>query len=196
MTDSKATAFAGILIFVGGAEFMLSMLVAEAIRPSYSVSTNYISDLGVGVSAPIFNGSIVVLGIMLAAAAYLLMRGLDSKALPVLLFLTGVGAAGVGIFPETTGTPHLLFSLIAFLFAGISAIYSFRYTGGLFGYLSIVLGALSLIALVLYSTGHYGALHRGGMERMIVYPVILWALGFGGYLHAGITKAVKRTTSG
>ncbi len=197
MPESRATGLAGILIFVGAAQFMLSLLVAEAIRPSYSVSTNYISDLGVGVSAPIFNGSIIVLGILLVLAAYLLIRGVDSKLFPLFLLLAGVGAAGVGIFPETTGTPHLLFSLIAFLFAGISAIYGYRFTtGSLFSYFCIVLGVLSLIALVLYSTGHYGALHRGGMERMIVYPVILWAMGFGGYLQSGAAKAAKGTSSG
>ncbi len=196
MPDSRAAKLAGILIFVGAAEFMLSMLVSEAIRPSYSVSTNYISDLGVGSSAPIFNSSIIVLGITLALGAYLLMRGLDSRIFPVLIFLTGVGAAGVGIFPETTGAPHLLFALVAFLFGGLAAIYSYRLTGSTFGYLSIVLGLLSLMALILYSTGHYGALHKGGMERLIVYPTILWALGFGGYLQSGAMEPGKQKSSG
>ncbi len=196
MPDSKFTRLAGILIFAGAAEFMLSMLVSEAIRPSYSVSTNYISDLGVGVSAPIFNSSIIALGILLAISAYLLMRGIDSRVFPVLIFLTGLGAAGVGIFPETTGAPHSLFALVAFLFGGLTAIYSYRLIGSIFGYLSIVLGVLSLIALVMYATGHYGALHRGGMERLIVYPTILWALGFGGCLQSGSSKAEEQASPG
>ena len=183
------------MIFVGAAEFMLFLLVSEAIRPSYSVSTNYISDLGVGVSAPIFNGSIIALGILLTIGAYLLMRGVDSRIFPVLIFLTGLGAAGVGIFPETTGAPHSIFALIAFLFGGLAAIYSYKLTGSIFGYLSVVLGVLSLIALVMYATGHYGALHRGGMERLIVYPTLLWALGFGGYLQSGSKKAEEQTSS-
>ena len=195
MPESRFTRLAGILIFVGAAEFMLSMLVSEAIRPSYSVSTNYISDLGVGISAPIFNGSIIALGILLAISAYPLMRGVDSRIFPVLIFLTGLGAAGVGIFPETSGAPHSLFALVAFLFGGLAAIYSYRLTGSIFGYLSIVLGVLSLIALVMYATGHYGALHRGGMERLIVYPTILWALGFGGYLQSNSRKAEEQTSS-
>ncbi len=192
MSDAKAVRLAGILIFAGAAQFMLAMLVSEAIRPSYSVSTNYISDLGVGSSAPIFNGSIIVLGIFLAFSAYLIMRGLESKVFPLLILLTGIGATGVGLFPETTGPPHGLFALVAFLFGGLAAIYSYRLVGGIFAYLCVVLGLLSLCALVLYSTGNTGVLHRGGMERMIVYPTILWALGFSGHLQTGATKQGKR----
>ena len=53
---------AGTLIFVGTAQFILFATVAEALYPDYSISNNYISDLGVGPSAPLFNSSVLVLG--------------------------------------------------------------------------------------------------------------------------------------
>ena len=49
-------------------------------------------------------------------------------------------------------------------------------------YLAVVLGLLSLISLALFGLGIYLGLGAGGMERMIAYPTLLWALGFGGHL--------------
>ena len=45
--DSNNKTIAGALLFVGGLQFTLGMIVAEAVYPNYSVSRNYISDLGV-----------------------------------------------------------------------------------------------------------------------------------------------------
>ena len=44
------------------------------------------------------------------------------------------------------------------------------------------MGITALVALVLFVTGNFLTLGRGGMERMIAYPEVLWAIGFGGYL--------------
>lgn len=63
---------AGTIIFVAGAQFVLGMLVAEALYPNYSISQNYISDLGAGPSAAIFNSSVFLLGLMVVAGAYFL----------------------------------------------------------------------------------------------------------------------------
>jgi len=49
---------------------------------------------------------------------------------------------------------------------------------------SLLLGALTLSSLMLFVLGNYIGLGAGGMERMIAYPVILWGVGFGGYLMA------------
>lgn len=44
------------------------------------------------------------------------------------------------------------------------------------------MGSASIFALVLYGLNIYLGLGPGGMERMIAYPVLLWAIGFGGYM--------------
>jgi hypothetical protein len=51
-----------------------------------------------------------------------------------------------------------------------------------------------LVATVLYGSHVYLGLGAGGMERMVVYPVLLWSIGFGGYLMA-IGQAVKYSES-
>jgi len=49
-------------------------------------------------------------------------------------------------------------------------------------YISVILGAISLVALVLMVSGNDLGVGIGGMERMIAYPALLWMVGFGGHL--------------
>ena len=73
-------------------------------------------------------------------------------------------------------------SLITFLFAALSAILASRILRPPLSYLSVLLGVGSLLALGLYISNNDFDLGNGGMERMIVYPVLAWGIGFGGYL--------------
>lgn len=173
---------AGALLFIGSVLFVLGMIIAEAQYPDYSTSENYISDLGVGPSSLIFNSSVFLLGVLVVGGAYFIQRAFNSKLFSILTAITGIGAMGVGLFPEDAGVIHVIFSLITFLFAGLSAILSYKLQNPPFSYFSVVLGALSLSALALFASGTYLSLGKGGMERMIAYPAVLWAIGFGGHL--------------
>lgn len=187
---------AGALIFVGAVQFVLCMLVAECLYPGYSVSDNYISDLGVGATAPIFNVSVFLLGAMVLASVYFLKQKIQSKVLLSFLALCGIGAMGVGIFPENSPYMlHTIFSLIAFLFAALSAIASYKIQKPPMSYFAVILGLMAMVSLLLFAYSEtlvnlggaseeafYLGLGKGGLERMIVYPVLLWAVGFGGYL--------------
>jgi hypothetical membrane protein len=64
------------------------------------------------------------MGLLLIIGAYFLQRAFDFKILTVLLVLTAIGVMGIGIFTEDFGTIHSVVSLIAFLFGGLSAIFS------------------------------------------------------------------------
>ena len=176
------TKVAGTLLFLGAVQFLIVLVVAEALYPNYSVSLNYISDLGVGSTALIFNSSVFLLGLLVVAGAYFIRKALKSNFLFITLILTGIGAMMVGLFPETAGVMHTIASLITFLFGGLAAIVSYRVEKPPFSYLSVVLGALGLVGLVLFASGNYLSLGVGGMERMIAHPVLLWAVGFGGHL--------------
>ena len=182
---------AGALIFIAASQFVLGLIVAEALYSGYSVSENYISDLGVGPSSMIFNSSVFLLGLLLIIGTYFLQRVFHFKALTVLLFLTATGAMGVGVFTENSGKIHSIVSLIAFLFGGLSAIFSFKLVRKPFSAVAFVLGLISLGALLLYGSHSYLGLGPGGMERMIVYPLLMWGAGFGGAL---ITYSEKQTT--
>ena len=102
----------------------------------------------------------------------------------MMMALAGIGALGVGLFPETTGIVHSIFSLVVFLFAGLSALVTARFQKKPLFYFSIILGLVTLAAEVLRIGNEYLGLGPGGMERMVAYPVLLWAVGFGGYLMA------------
>lgn len=175
---------AGALIFLGATQFIICMIIAEALHPNYSVKENYISDLGVGQAAPIFNTSVITLGITVLAGAYLIQRVKHYKIFTTLLVLCGAGTAGVGLFPENFGIIHTAASLFAFLFGALSAIAAYKIQKPPISYFSIILGVSSLAALILFGLNIHLGLGKGGMERMIAYPILLWAIGFGGHLVA------------
>jgi hypothetical membrane protein len=216
---------AGLLAFIGGVECLLGISIAEELYPNYSVSANYISDLGatcrsglrsntipsgtcsiVEPSSIIFNTSVALLGVLVIVGSYFLYRSTRDKTFAILLILAGVGALGVGFLPETTGEAHAIVSLIVFLFGGLSAVTSFKFQEVSMNYLSVLLGAITLAALGLFVSGNYLSLGQGGMERMIAYPALFWFVGFGSHLMNSQENAdnveaylkrsyVRRTTS-
>lgn len=177
---------AGTLFLVGAAQFIVGMVVAEALYSGYSVANNYISDLGVGPSALIFNSSIFLFGLLIVIAAFLVWRGVRagvaSKAFAVLFLIAGIGIMGVGVFTENAGAIHSVAALVAFLFGGLSAIAAYKLEKAPLNCISVIMGMIAIIALVLFSTQNYLGLGAGGMERMITYPTVFWALAFGGFL--------------
>jgi hypothetical membrane protein len=204
----------GAAIFVGAVQFGVLLIVSEIVYSTngtngfgyghgyaYSVSANYVSDLGATCpssgpcynppSALLFDTSIALLGLLIILGAYFLHRAFRWTPATVLVALAGVGALGVGLAPETTGVWHDIFSLMVFLFAGLAAIATYRFQKKPLAYFSVILGAMTLLALVLYIPGIYLGLGPGGMERMVVYPTLLWAVGFGGHLMSLEDKAPR-----
>jgi hypothetical membrane protein len=179
-------------------------MIAEALFPGYSIANNEISDLGANCikvmhfmpggscvieqpSAAIFDSSLFLAGVLVVVGAYLLTRASRKKVLPTLLVIAGVGAIGVGLFPENTGLLHIISASIAFVFFGLSAIASYRTITSPLRYISLVLGITTLVSLVLFVSGIELGLGLGGIERMITYPVIIWGMGFGSYLMSSPT---------
>lgn len=199
---------AGVAIFVGAVQFGIFVIVSEIYYSAhgvlntsgsgnttgyvYSVSANFVSDLGatcrtsctIPPSAWLFDTSVALLGLLFLVGAYFLQRAFRWKPATGLLALGGIGALGVGLFPETAGILHTIFSLIVFLFAGLSAVVTSKFEKKPLSYLSIILGLATLAALFLFVGGIDFGLGVGGMERMIVYPALFWAVGFGGHLMA------------
>jgi hypothetical membrane protein len=175
---------AGMTLLVGGGQFLIGLLIAESIYPEYRIPHNYMSDLGVWgtASAPVFNGSVILLGILGISAGRYLMRRKEQKMLAWCIALSALGSLGVGIFPENTGIPHILFALLAFGFGGIAAIVSARFSEKPISYIAIVLGAVALIFLAGLGISGYLGYFPGTIERLVLYPVIIWQIGYGGYL--------------
>ena len=173
---------AGSLLFISGVIGVLGIIVAEALYPGYSTSNNYISDLGVGPSALIINSSMIILGVLVCSGAYFIQRAFNFKLLTILAALAGIGAIGFGLFTEDAGILHGIFSSLVLFFGGLSAIASYKLQKAPASYFSVILGAMTLLALALFASQTYLGLGKGGMERIIVYPSLLWLVGFGGYL--------------
>ena len=181
----------GVLLFSGALLALLGIHLAEFLYPGYSVSGNYISDLGATCratcivyqpSAFIFNTSVILLGILIISSSYLIWKEFHSLIIAALFCFSGLGAVGVGLFPETAGFLHVIVSFITFFFGALAAIAAIRIVKAPFSYFSVLMGLASLTSLVLYGLEIYMGLGPGGMERMIAYPILLWGIGFGGYM--------------
>ena len=197
-TRARTRALAGVLYSLAGFVLLMGILTAEMTYPAdrhYSTRQE-ISDLGATAppdpivtqpSAAIFDGTMVVAGVLLLAGAWAAWRYFRHGVLFAVSGLFGLGALLVGVFPGDTA-PHPMVAMIAFVFSGVTAITVARVATAPFRLVSAALGVLSLIALAVGELGESSAVAEriglGGVERWIVYPMILWLALFGGYLLA------------
>lgn len=187
----------GAILILGVLQFIAGMVIAQLGFPGYSLKDNYISDLG-GPQSPlawVFNDSIRVLGLLGILGVILIRTAFQDKATAKiglgLLVLAEIGAFLVGTFPETSpelnGNIHSVVSALTFISAGfgllILALGMFRDTRweGYRGY-TFLSGVVTLVATALFQQGLDGPLGVGGMERLIVAPVLLWAILIGIHL--------------
>lgn len=184
---------AGLLLFVGVAQFILTKIVCETIYPGYLVGQQAISDLGnwglAGNFAAVFSASAILLGVFIMAGAYFNGHGSKNRCFTALLAIAGVGNVVVGVVAENViPSVHSIFALIMFASWAVAALLSYKFVKSPFSYVSVTLGAVSLLMLVLSLLGQRVSssfalgLGMGGMERLVVYPLWFWTLGFGAYL--------------
>jgi len=196
-----------ILWIVGVVVFVAAMIITQLgyTGTSYSLLHNYISDLGarncgvyhsnIFVCSPwheVFNVGIILMGLLLIFGTLLIRTAFPARGTRTLglalLVLAGIGAIGVGLSPEDVNlTVHTISAAIAFILGNLALIVlafaMFRDTRW-DGYRAYTLfsGLVGLIAFVLFYTKNWGALGVGGMERLIVAPLLLWALVVGIHL--------------
>ena len=149
----------------------------------------------------LFNLSLLLVGILDIVGGYLFYRS-HRPALAVRLYaVAGIGALGAGVFRLGTSDLHSIFALLAFVFFNLVAIGTGGVVAGPMRWLSFLAGAVGLVFVVLMvigdggNTAAFGVIGHGGTERMIVYPVMLWMLAFGGFLMAtpGRTPPARRS---
>ncbi len=178
----------GLWLLVAGLEMLFLERIAEFIYPGYDPAQQVISALGVGPTNAmiVFVAALLLFGAMALVTAWLLRREqLGRSRVWIFLGISGVGAIGVAIFNmDDFSIVHAVFALLAFIFGNLASIFSYRLVRSPLSWIFVFLGLLGLAALVLFGTDTYLGIGRGGMERLIFYPPMLWALGYGAYLLA------------
>lgn len=189
-------------LIAGPVQFALAGLVAQsAWHTPYSWAGNAVSDLGAvrcqntGIDNPpsryvcspwhgAFNGSAIVLGVLIIAgvvlAGQLWGRGAVSRASRALLVAAGAGMVLAGLEPEDVDLNlHVLGALLIFAAGSTGvALAGFCHRDSPVGRLratTLSLGSVSVIATWLMFGHRTPLLGPGGMERVALYTVLSWA---------------------
>jgi hypothetical membrane protein len=180
---------AGVALFALAAQFMTVIMLGTSIAPGYDIRGGAISDLGViPETALLFNVSLVVTGALNVPAGVLLYRSFRRVRIPAVFTVAGVGAIGAGLLPLDTGGAHGLFALVAFIAFNLQALAIATVTAGPMRALSALAGLVGLAFVAVMVVGDagspavFGPIGHGGAERLIVYPVMLWLMAYGGAL--------------
>jgi hypothetical membrane protein len=181
----------GALIGVGALQFVAAMIVVQLRWPGYSDLTNYISDLGNTATSPLpwlFNASIVLFGVLAFVGILAAWGGFPPGGLRLgglgLLLLAAFAAILVGFFPENVNpSVHDLASLVVFGGggAGVIVLSGAMRPGTSWAHLrafSVAMGVITLAALLYYAPTQIAntTFDPGLVERIIVAPIILWAI--------------------
>jgi hypothetical membrane protein len=165
-------------------QFFVAEQIARLSWPGYSMTGNWISDLGSATSPRhwIMNGSLIVQGVLISVGAILMRRLFPAKAsyrIALMLFLiSGLGVLVVGLVPEdhnaqvhqVAALAHLLAGNLAMILMGVAMLAGaarvrFR------GVITLMAGLLGLTALALLALGEKDV---GTFERFSAYPLTLW----------------------
>ncbi|AUB58864.1 hypothetical protein BK008_11445 [Methanobacterium sp. MZ-A1] len=184
---------AGILLLIAALQFFMAINLAETQFPGYSSTTDTLSHLGGAIppiepSATIFNVSVILLGVSSLASVYLILKSGGCRLFSSCLAISAVGAVGVGLFPSYTGSFHMFFAILTFIFGSLTVLFSYRLGLNIpMVIVSLFTGFTSL--LIIISALFWGLnnpifiyLGLGGAERFVVYPNLLYLLALGGYL--------------
>lgn len=164
----------------------------ESIYEGYSVHANTISDLfAIGrLTSTIGEPIAFLISISWILGGYFLYRGARKKFQLVLNVLPGTGLLLAVLSPENVNIViHSVGAVIAFIISPIVMILAYRQITTRFKYFSAILGVISLGFAVLEFGAYYSSIVQqnlgpGGAERLILYPIIIWLIGYGSYLLA------------
>jgi len=194
---------AGPILYLASIQFWATQIVvAWQWSPPYSLARDTISDLGNTscgqwnahyVCSPfhdLMDASLIVLGTCMILGSAFIAFSLASSRTTVIGFAcmaaSGAGVIAAGIFPENSIPAfHGLGTAAAFLAGniGLIALAVALKVPATWRVYSFASGAVALLALASYASGHY-ALGEGGIERVVAYPQVVWLAVTGAYFTA------------
>jgi hypothetical membrane protein len=216
---SRSLSIAGAAAMLAAAQWILFVIVAETRYPGYSVQANFLSDLGatchrgvdasscivVAVPSLIWNTTLSLFGILTLVSAVFFFRATRRIAFSISLAVFGAGALIAGVVPETLLSVHETASLISFIGGSVAALLGFRILKAPLNVFSLALGVVALVAtFVVTFQGPFirwndaFGLGLGGIERMVVYPLMIWEIAFGAAVSVTATSQIvtaRQTTA-
>ncbi|MEO7908105.1 MAG: DUF998 domain-containing protein [Roseiflexaceae bacterium] len=212
--DSARTIRRGAFVWILAIQFFIAQVIVQAAWTTpFSLTANYISDLGNTTCGPYpvgsnmyvcspwhawMNASFIVQGVIILVGIALLYHAFPAgrtRAIGlVLLALAGPGSILVGLFPENVSAiPHAIGAAAHFVSGNLGiavlgvAIAADRRKLPL-AVFSIISGSLGLLATALFISGTYLGTGIGGMERIAAYPLPLWLIVVGYSASRGCTE--------
>ena len=192
--DKEYYKMAGILLVISGIMYVIAINIGESLFPGYSIATNSLSDIGgmlplIQPAATLFNVVNIVVGVLIISSTYLILKSGGCRLFSSCLAIFGFCIAALGVFPEYTQGIHGAFAIIAFFFGSFSLLFSYRLGINIpMTIISIILGLIALITILspfIFGIGPNNPLDifgKGGAERLIIYPIIMYLTALGGYL--------------
>ncbi len=189
MLDKRKTASA--LLLLGITQWIMVIILAEGIQPNYISSIHYVSSLGTGKTALLYNTSTIILGLTVTLSSLLIRGFYKSRVFFVLLLISGLATTGVGVFPEDSRPMHGIVTPIALIFGALSAMFSYKIQERPASYFCVLLGAISLVTglwfipylgLSVESRDVFLGFYKGTLERIVIYTNLLWVLILGSQL--------------
>ena len=192
----------GAFIWILAIQFFIAQAVVQsAWTTPFSLTTNFISDLGNTTCAPsppestsyvcspgyaVMNASFIFLGIIKILGAILIRAAFPTGPLRdtglSLIALSGLGVILVGLFPQDVNIDwhragagiDLVCGNLGIAVLGVAMWRSGRRAG--FAAYSILSGVAGLVALWLFVAEHNLGLGTGGMERVTAYSNTVWLI--------------------
>lgn len=185
----KPTDWAGLAYFLLAAQFITVITLAASAAPGYQLRDGAISDLGViAETALLFNAALLLVGLLNLLGAYYAYRLERGRLLLGVCGIASIGAVGASLLPLSTGGWHGLFALLAFVFFNLEIIgQAMRTDNAALRWTGLVLATIGLVHVVVMAVGDagsslvFGPIGHGGVERLIVYPPMLWLMVYGGF---------------
>jgi len=181
----------GFCFLIGGIQWFLGILAAESWYDGYSSRIDYVSDLGTGPTALIYNVSVFLFGVFVLLGTIFFYRTHKKRLFPSLFVICSIGIMGVGVFPANLQPMHSVATLLAILFGAFAAVASSTQQAKPMSVISVVLGLMSFILAMVFipylglpygSTETFLGMGKGSLERWAINPILAWIIAFGGYL--------------
>jgi hypothetical membrane protein len=185
-TRQRFFAYCGIMAPI---IFTILVLVASLLRPGFSQTQNFVSDLGVGPYALLQNLNFIIFGFLSLGLALGLKEGLPVRksrsrtAGIILMILFSVLVMLAGVFPEDYlgQVPHNLVSALAFLSIIVAQLLVWRglknadSSWSRYRTYCLVSGVLSILLLVVFRVAiNLDSDYQGAVQRLFLAVPWIW----------------------